>query len=197
MSRSTSRVSTGGVRKGFPVIPIFGSTPNPALGAESPLTPGFERAKVPFNQGGAHMKRVLGLASAVLVLTFLAACDETRLRIDRVEPAEGITAGGDHVNIIGVGLQPGKTQVRVAFGGHVAEQVVISSNDKINVVTPTGTRVRWTWSWTSTMDSVSRSRAASATLSRSRTMTCASLLQQEQGSSEIATDGPVERAAGP
>jgi len=83
------------------------------------------------------MKRVLGLASAVLVLTFLAACEETKLRIDRVEPAEG-TAGGDHVNIIGVGLQPGKTQVRVAFGSHVAEQVVIGSKDKINVVTPNG-----------------------------------------------------------
>jgi hypothetical protein len=84
------------------------------------------------------MKRVLGLSLAVLVLTFQAACDETRLRIDRVVPAEGITAGGDHVNIIGAGLQPGKTQVRVAFGGHVAEQVVIASKDKINVVTPNG-----------------------------------------------------------
>jgi IPT/TIG domain len=84
------------------------------------------------------MKRVLGLSLAVVVLTFLAACDETRLRIDRVEPAEGITAGGDHINILGAGLQPGKTQVRVAFGGHVAEQVVISSKDKINLVTPSG-----------------------------------------------------------
>lgn len=84
------------------------------------------------------MKRVLGLSLAVLVLAFLAACDETKLRIDRVEPAEGITAGGDHINIVGAGLQPGKTQVRVAFGGHVAEQVVISSKDKINLVTPSG-----------------------------------------------------------
>ena len=84
------------------------------------------------------MKRVLGLSLAVMVLAFLAACDETRLRIDRVEPPEGITAGGDHINIIGAGLQPGKTQVRVAFGGHVAEQVVIASKDKINLVTPSG-----------------------------------------------------------
>ena len=86
------------------------------------------------------MKRVLGLSLAVLVLAFLAACDETKLRIDRVEPAEGITAGGDHINIVGAGLQPGKTQVRVAFGGHVAEQVVISSKDKINLVTPAGNK---------------------------------------------------------
>jgi hypothetical protein len=55
-----------------------------------------------------------------------------------VEPAEGITAGGDHINIVGAGLQPGKTQVRVSFGGHVAEQVVISSKEKINLVTPNG-----------------------------------------------------------
>jgi hypothetical protein len=84
------------------------------------------------------MKRVLGLSLACLVLAFMAACDETRLRIDRVEPAEGITAGGDHINIVGAGLHPGKTQVRVSFGGHVAEQVVISSKEKINVVTPSG-----------------------------------------------------------
>ena len=81
------------------------------------------------------MKRVLGLSLTALVLVFLAACEETTLRIDRVEPAEGITAGGDHVNIVGAGLQPGKTQVR---GSHIAEQVVISSRDKINVVTPNG-----------------------------------------------------------
>ena len=84
------------------------------------------------------MKRVLGLSLAVMVLTFFAACDESRLRIDQVEPAEGITAGGDSVNILGVGLQPGKTGVRVAFGRHVAEQVVISSKDKINLITPSG-----------------------------------------------------------
>ena len=84
------------------------------------------------------MKRVLGLSLTATVLLLLAACDDTKLRIDRVEPAEGITAGGDFVNIIGSGLQPGKTQVRVAFGSHVAEQVVIASKSKINLVTPNG-----------------------------------------------------------
>jgi len=84
------------------------------------------------------MKRVLGLSLTLAVLTFLAACDEGKLRIDRVEPAEGITAGGDSVNIIAAGLQPGKTGVRVALGSHVAEQVVIASKDKINLVTPSG-----------------------------------------------------------
>jgi hypothetical protein len=84
------------------------------------------------------MKRVLGLSLTAMVLVFLAACDETKLRIDRVEPAEGITAGGDHVNILATGLHPGKTQVRVSFGSHVAEQVVIASKNKIGIVTPSG-----------------------------------------------------------
>lgn len=84
------------------------------------------------------MKRVLGLSLTAMVLVFLAACEDNKLRIDRVEPNEGITAGGDAVNIICNGLQPGKTQVRVSFGSHVAEQVVISSKNKINVVTPSG-----------------------------------------------------------
>ena len=84
------------------------------------------------------MKRILGLSMTLAVLTSLAACDDARLRIDRVEPDEGITAGGDQVNILAAGLQPGKTGVRVSFGRHVAEQVVISSKDKINLVTPSG-----------------------------------------------------------
>ena len=84
------------------------------------------------------MKRFLGLSLTFMVLTLLAACEETRLRIERVDPDEGITAGGDQVNIIGAGLQPGKTGVRVSFGRHVSEQAGISSKDKINLVTPSG-----------------------------------------------------------
>jgi hypothetical protein len=72
-------------------------------------------------------------------LGLLASCDDNgKIRVDRVEPAEGINAGGDHVNIIGAGFQPGKTQARIMFGTHVVEQVVISSTSKISVVTPNG-----------------------------------------------------------
>jgi len=85
------------------------------------------------------MKRVYRLMTALFVLGLLASCDETgKLRVDRVEPAEGINAGGDHVNIIGAGFQPGKTQAKVMFGKHVCDQVVISSTNKISVVTPNG-----------------------------------------------------------
>ena len=86
------------------------------------------------------MKRVLGLSLTAIVLAFLVACEDNKLSVDRVVPNEGITAGGDHINIICRGLQPGKTQVRVTFGSHVAEQVVIASKTKINVVTPSGAK---------------------------------------------------------
>jgi hypothetical protein len=85
------------------------------------------------------MKRVYRLVTALFVLGLLTSCDETgKMRVDRVDPPEGITAGGDHINIIGSGFQPGKTQVRIRFGTHVCEQVVISSANKIAVVTPNG-----------------------------------------------------------
>jgi len=77
--------------------------------------------------------------TTLFVLGLLASCDDNgKISVDRVEPVEGITAGGDHVNIVGAGFQPGKTQARITFGTHVCEQVVISSTNKISVVTPTG-----------------------------------------------------------
>jgi hypothetical protein len=85
------------------------------------------------------MRHVYRLMTTLLVLGLLASCDESgKIRVDKVEPPEGISAGGDHVTIIGAGFQPGKTQARVMFGKHLCEQVVISSTNKIGVVTPNG-----------------------------------------------------------
>jgi hypothetical protein len=85
------------------------------------------------------MKRVYRLVMTMFVLGLLASCTETgKIRVDRVDPSEGITAGGDHIAILGAGFQPGKTQVRVRFGSNVCEQVVIASSRKINIVTPSG-----------------------------------------------------------
>jgi hypothetical protein len=85
------------------------------------------------------MRNVYRLMTTLLALGLLASCDETgKLRIDRVEPPEGISAGGDHVTIVGAGFQPGKTQARIMFGKHTCDQVVISSTNKIAVVTPNG-----------------------------------------------------------
>jgi hypothetical protein len=84
------------------------------------------------------MNRIV-LGTAVLFLGFASACNENGpLRVDRVEPGEGISGGGDQVNIVGSGFQPGKTQVEVRFGRHKSENVVIASATKITVVTPAG-----------------------------------------------------------
>jgi hypothetical protein len=85
------------------------------------------------------MKCVYRLVTMLFVFGLLASCDDNgKIRVDRVEPSEGINAGGDRVTIVGAGFQPGKTQARITFGTHVCEQVVISSTNKIIVVTPNG-----------------------------------------------------------
>lgn len=85
------------------------------------------------------MNRIVRLGTLLLVVGFLGACDQKGpLRVDRMDPAEGITGGGDSVNIIGSGFQPGKTQAEVRFNRRKAEQVVISSTNKISVITPAG-----------------------------------------------------------
>lgn len=85
------------------------------------------------------MRHAYRLMTTLLVLGLLASCDDNgKIRVDKVEPPEGISAGGDHVTIVGAGFQPGKTQARIMFGKHTCEQVVIQSANKISVVTPNG-----------------------------------------------------------
>jgi len=85
------------------------------------------------------MNRIVQLTTAISFLGFMAACDQKGpLKVDRVEPPEGILGGGDQVNILGSGFQPGKTQVEVRFGRRKADSVVIASSSKITVVTPAG-----------------------------------------------------------
>jgi hypothetical protein len=89
--------------------------------------------------GGTLMNRIVQLTTALSFVGFMAACDQKGpLKVDRVEPPEGILGGGDQVNILGSGFQPGKTQVEVRFGRRKADSVVISSSSKITVVTPAG-----------------------------------------------------------
>ncbi len=79
------------------------------------------------------MKRI------VLAALLLGACNKGgELKVDKVEPAQGIAGGGDQVTIFGSGFQPGKTQVEVRFGRHKAENVVIASESKISVTAPPG-----------------------------------------------------------
>lgn len=86
------------------------------------------------------MNRVVRLSTVLMFVGVLGACEKKGgpLRVDSVDPAEGAAGGGDHVAIKGSGFEPGKTQVEVRFGRHKADQVVIASSSRINVVTPAG-----------------------------------------------------------
>lgn len=83
------------------------------------------------------MKRVVVLAAGIGALALLG-CEQRGgpLKVDSIEPAQGTTAGGEEVSLIGAGFQPGKTQAEVKFGRKKAEHVVIASPTKIKVVTP-------------------------------------------------------------
>ncbi len=87
------------------------------------------------------MSRAIWLLPLGLLLA-TAACDAKggAMKVDKVEPEQGITGGGDQISVIGSGFQPGKTQVDVRFGRRKSEQVTISSSSKILVLTPPGER---------------------------------------------------------
>jgi hypothetical protein len=83
------------------------------------------------------MKRALGLALSIVAFAAIAACQKGGpVNVEKVEPPEGTTAGGDEISIVGSGFQPGKTQAEVKFGRKKAESVQIASDSKIRVVTP-------------------------------------------------------------
>jgi hypothetical protein len=92
--------------------------------------------------GDKLMKRPLALALGIVgvlgVLFSGVACTQNvgPLKVDTVEPPQGTTGGGEEITILGGGFQPGKTQAEVKFGRKKAETVVIASNSKIKVVTP-------------------------------------------------------------
>jgi len=58
--------------------------------------------------------------------------------VDTVEPAQGTVAGGEEITIAGGGFEPGKTQAEVRFGRKKSENVIIASDSKIKVMSPSG-----------------------------------------------------------
>lgn len=60
------------------------------------------------------------------------------MKVDKVEPPQGTTAGGEEITISGAGFLPGKTQAEVRFGHRKSEIVTIASTSKIKAVTPPG-----------------------------------------------------------
>jgi hypothetical protein len=86
--------------------------------------------------------KFLSAAAVTAVFALVSGCQQKGgpLRVDHIEPAQGIVSGGDQVEIRGSGFEPGKTQVEVRFGRVRADQVSIASTNKITVVTPPGNR---------------------------------------------------------
>jgi hypothetical protein len=84
--------------------------------------------------------KALRLVFSVASLTVLSACPQGggALKVDKVDPPQGTTAGGEEITILGDGFQPGKTQAEVHFGRKKAEVVTIAAVNKIKVVTPVG-----------------------------------------------------------
>src|SRR5688572_25232503 len=65
------------------------------------------------------MNRIISCASFAawtVLLGWGCQCKGGPLKVDRVEPEQGINAGGDTVTIRGSGFVPGKTQVEIRFG---------------------------------------------------------------------------------
>lgn len=86
------------------------------------------------------IKRALGLVFCTVLFALTAACQQSGgpAKVDKIEPPQGTTAGGEEVTILGEGFQPGKTQAEVRFGRKKSEIVTIASTTKIKVVTPVG-----------------------------------------------------------
>jgi hypothetical protein len=86
------------------------------------------------------MNRALGLALCIGVFAIGAACPQSggTVKVDKLEPPQGTTAGGEEITILGDGYVPGKTQAEVVFGHKKSEVVTITSTNKIRVVTPPG-----------------------------------------------------------
>ena len=78
------------------------------------------------------MTRALGLALCIGVFALNAACPQSgggAVKVEKVEPPQGTTAGGEEVTIAGDGFSPGKTQAEVRFGHKKSEVVTIASHN--------------------------------------------------------------------
>lgn len=86
------------------------------------------------------MTRALGLALCLGLFALNTACPQSggAMKVDKVEPPQGTTSGGEEITISGDGFLPGKTQAEVRFGHKKSEVVTIASTSKIKAVTPAG-----------------------------------------------------------
>jgi hypothetical protein len=78
------------------------------------------------------------LAATALAAVSLAAACNNDLRVQGIEPSNGVWGGGEEVVIQGTGFQPGRGGVTVKFGARDAQPVIVAASDKIQVTTPPG-----------------------------------------------------------
>ena len=79
--------------------------------------------------------RKLKITVAALCACFFAVACNQGFAIHKISPKVGALEGGDQVEITGTGFNP-DMGMSVYFGNEQAETVVVSSTDKLLVVTP-------------------------------------------------------------
>ena len=77
----------------------------------------------------------LSIAALGLFVGFFALACNQDFKITRVTPSVGLVGGGEQVEILGTGFDP-NMGVSVFFGNQQADNVVVSSTDKLIVMTP-------------------------------------------------------------
>ncbi|MFO8073486.1 MAG: IPT/TIG domain-containing protein [Polyangia bacterium] len=81
------------------------------------------------------MKKIgISMAMALLIAVALGGCNK-EFAVERVSPEGGVLAGGEPVDILGQGFEPGMG-ITVYFGTSKADNVVVQSSGKMTVTTP-------------------------------------------------------------
>ncbi|MCP4196669.1 MAG: hypothetical protein GY762_05905 [Proteobacteria bacterium] len=80
------------------------------------------------------MRKYNIVMAMALVCCIGSACSQ-EFGIKDVSPAVGVLGGGEQVIILGTGFDP-KMGVAIFFGNRQADNVVVSSKDKLIVMTP-------------------------------------------------------------
>jgi hypothetical protein len=117
--------------------------------ADDPAGPSLEAAW-PFDEGGGAsagdvgprgLRLILGASDAAEAedAAWVAIEDFPRLAVTRLEPAAGSIAGGDVVEIYGVGFA-GETPPELLFGGRPSDDVRVFDDWSLEAVAPAGER---------------------------------------------------------
>ena len=93
------------------------------------------------NVDGGKTVTKYGVIAVVLFALLVGASCNKEFGIRDVSPAVGVLAGGEPVEILGSGFDP-NLGFSVYFGTEKAENVVVSSSNKITVTTPSSAEAK-------------------------------------------------------